>query len=213
LLFARETSGAETSAEGDRRALYSPSTWHKKADALSMKTTKRIASQADATDEQQLAGFIKKFDSKNAALIRSVRKVLRERLPTANELVYDNYNFFVIGYCSTERPSDCVLSIAAGANGVGLSFYYGATLPDPHKLLLGSGNQNRFIRIESAATLARPEVEELIAAGIAQAEGRCLEAAEASWSFDPSRKNRSHAAQKNLEFRAPALVLFGLHLL
>jgi hypothetical protein len=52
-----------------------------------MKTTKRIVSQADATDEQQLAGFIKKFDSKNAALIRSVRKVLRERLPTANEMV------------------------------------------------------------------------------------------------------------------------------
>jgi|HubBroStandDraft_1064217.scaffolds.fasta_scaffold208138_1 hypothetical protein len=160
----------ETSAEGDRRALYSPSTWHKKADALSMKTTKRIASQADARGEQQLAGFIKKFDPKNAALIRSVRKVLRERLPTASELVYDNYNFFVIGYCSTERPTDCVLSIAAGANGVGLSFYYGATLPDPHKLLLGSGSQNRFIRIESAATLARPEVEELIAAAIAQAE-------------------------------------------
>jgi len=136
-----------------------------------MKTTKRIASQADTTGEQQLAGFIKKFDSKNAALIRSVRKVLRKRLPTANELVYDNYNFFVIGYCSTERPSDCILSIAAGANGVGLSFYHGAALPDPNKLLLGSGSQNRFIRIESAATLTRPEVEELIAAAIAQAKG------------------------------------------
>src|SRR3984957_14959689 len=33
LPLARETSGAETSAEGDRRALYSPSTWRKKADA------------------------------------------------------------------------------------------------------------------------------------------------------------------------------------
>src|SRR6202046_5602063 len=135
-----------------------------------MKTTKQIALQADATGEQQLAGFIEKFDSKSAALIRSVRKALRERLPTANELVYDNYNFFVIGYCSTERPSDCILSIAAGANGIGLSFYYGATLPDPHKLLLGSGSQNRFIRIESAGTLARPEVEELIAAAAAQGE-------------------------------------------
>jgi Domain of unknown function (DU1801) len=135
-----------------------------------MKTTKRIASQSGATGEQQLAGFIKKFDSKNAALIRSVRKVLRKRLPTADELVYDNYNFFVIGYCSTERPSDCILSIAAAANGVGLSFYYGATLSDPHKLLSGSGSQNRFFRLESAATLGRPEVEELIAAAIAQAE-------------------------------------------
>ena len=135
-----------------------------------MKSTKRSVRQPDATGEQQLAGFIEKFDSKNAALIRSVRKVLRKRMPTANELVYDNYNFFVIGYCSTERPSDCILSIAAGANGVGLSFYYGAALPDPHKLLLGSGSQNRFIRIESAATLARPEVEELIAAAIKHAE-------------------------------------------
>ena len=136
-----------------------------------MKTTGRITSQAAMSGEQRLAGFIKKFDSKNAGLIRSVRTVLRKRLPTANELVYDNYNFFVIGYCSTERPSDCILSIAAGANGVGLSFYYGATLPDPRKLLLGSGSQNRFIRIESVSTLTRPEVEELIAAAIAQAKG------------------------------------------
>jgi Domain of unknown function (DU1801) len=133
-----------------------------------MKTTERIASQAAGSAEQQLVGFIEKFDAKNAALIRSVRKVLRKRLPTANELVYDNYNFFVIGYCSSERPSDCIVSIAAGANGVGLSFYYGATLPDPRKILLGSGSQNRFIRIESVATLTRPEVEELIAAAIAQ---------------------------------------------
>jgi len=134
-----------------------------------MKTT-RATSQSTATGEQQLAGFVGKFDSKNAALIRATRKVLRKRLPSANELVYDNYNFFVIGCCSTERPSDCIVSIAAAANGVGLSFYYGASLPDPHKLLLGSGSQNRFIRIESVATLAHPGVEELIAAAIAQAE-------------------------------------------
>jgi hypothetical protein len=135
-----------------------------------MKTPKRTAPKASASAEQQLADFIEKFDSKNAALIRSVRRVLRKRLPTANELVYDNYNFFVIGYCSTERPSDCIVSIAAASNGVGLSFYYGASLPDPQKLLLGSGSQNRFIRIESAASLARPAVEELIAAAIAQAD-------------------------------------------
>jgi Domain of unknown function (DU1801) len=136
-----------------------------------MKSTRRIAApRAAVTGEKQLAGFIAKFDSKHAALIRSVRRVLRKRLPSANELVYDNYNFFVIGYCSTERSSDCIVSIAAAANGVGLSFYWGATIPDPHKLLLGSGKQNRFIRIESAATLARPEVAELIAAAVAQSK-------------------------------------------
>jgi hypothetical protein len=93
---------------------------------------------------------------------------LRKRLPAANELVWDNYNFFVIGYSPTERPSDSILSLAAGANGVGLSFYRGATLPDPHGILLGSGGQNRFNRLESAKTLARPEVEALIAAAADQ---------------------------------------------
>jgi Domain of unknown function (DU1801) len=135
-----------------------------------MKATTKASSQNTVPGEQQLAGFINKFDSKNAALIRSVRKALRKRLPFANELVYDNYNFFVIGYCSSERPSDCIVSIAAAASGVGLSFYYGATLPDPHKLLLGGGSQNRFMRIESAAMLVRTEVEELIAAAISQAK-------------------------------------------
>jgi hypothetical protein len=123
-----------------------------------------------ATSEQQLQQFISKFDQKNQKLIRAARTTLRRRLGTATELVYDNYNFFVIGYCSTERPSDCIVSIATGANGVALSFYHGATLPDPQKVLLGSGRQHRFVRLESAATLAQPEVEALIDAALAQAK-------------------------------------------
>jgi hypothetical protein len=91
--------------------------------------------------EKQLKGFIDKFGPQYQALIRATHKTLRKRLPVANELAYDNYSFFALGYCSTERPSDCIVSIAAGANGVGLSFYRGSTLPDPHKILLGSGNQ------------------------------------------------------------------------
>ncbi len=120
--------------------------------------------------EKQLKSFIDKFEPKHQALIRSVRGALRKRLPTANELVYDNYNFFVIGYCPNERPSDSIISIAAGANGIGLCFIRGASLPDPHKILLGSGTQTRFLRIESAKTLDRPEVEGLLAAAIAKSK-------------------------------------------
>jgi hypothetical protein len=122
------------------------------------------------TPAKQLANFIAKFDPAVAKLIRSCRAALRERLPTATELVYDNYNFFVIGYSPTERPSDAIVSLAAGANGVGLAFIYGATLPDPTGILLGSGNQTRFIRLPSAKKLAEPEVEALLRAAIAQAK-------------------------------------------
>jgi len=114
------------------------------------------------TAETQLRAFIAKFGADDQRLIRAVRTAMRKRLPTANELVWDNYNFFVIGYSPTERPTDSVLSIAARANGVGLCFIHGAKLADPKGLLLGSGRQTRFIRIESAAQLAHPDVEALI---------------------------------------------------
>lgn len=134
-----------------------------------MKLAKNESSRAESTDpEAQLQTFIEKFGPQHQALIRAVRKLMQKRMPTANEMVWDNYNFFVIGYSPTERPSDSILSIAAGANGVGLSFYRGSTLPDPHKVLLGSGSQNRFIRLESKETLLRPEVDALIAAAITQ---------------------------------------------
>jgi hypothetical protein len=118
---------------------------------------------------KQVASFIAKFDPPIARLLRTCRAGLRKRLPTAIEQVYDNYNFLAIGFCTTERTSDCLVSLAASAKGVALSFYYGATLPDPEGILLGSGNQNRFVRLESAATLGKPAVAALIDAAVAQA--------------------------------------------
>lgn len=89
---------------------------------LSTKQKTKPAPKSAAATEKQLAGFIAKFEPEHQALIRALRKILRERMPTANELVYDNYNFFVIGFCSTERSSDCIVSIVGGASGIGLSF-------------------------------------------------------------------------------------------
>ena len=116
--------------------------------------------KADA--EKQLKGFIAKFDSNHQTVIRAARKALRERFPTATELVYDNYNFFVIGYGPTERPSDSIISIAAAANGVGLCFIRGASLPDPARILQGSGKQTRFVRLPSADILKKPEIQTLL---------------------------------------------------
>src|SRR5271165_1957684 len=137
-------------------------------DYESMRATAKATTSLDA--EKQLQGFIDKFKPEHQALIRAMRKALRKRMPSATELVWDNYNFFVVGYSATERPSDSIVSIAAAANGVGLAFYRGATLPDPKKILLGLGAQNRFLRFESAKTLALSDVAALIDAAIAQAK-------------------------------------------
>jgi len=119
--------------------------------------------------ERRLASFIDKFSPAHQQLIRAARRALQTRYPTANEIAYDNYNFFVIGYGATERPSDCFLSLTAAASGVGLCFVYGASLPDPDGILLGSGRQTRFIRLASVAVLDRPEVASLLRVAAEQA--------------------------------------------
>lgn len=119
--------------------------------------------------EQELRKFIDKFEPKYRATIRAVRKALQTRFPTAHQLVYDNYNFFVIGFGATERPSDCFLSIAAAANGVGLCFLHGADLPDPAKKLSGAGKQTRFVRLPSADALKQADIEVLLGLAAEQA--------------------------------------------
>ena len=138
---------------------------------------KKRAVRANAVDHttaesaaSQLEAFIDKFEPDIAALVRDCRRVLRKRMPTAHELVYDNYQFFVIGYASSPRASDCIVSLATNKHGVTLSFYYGAMLDDPDGVLEGSGKQNRFIRLPHASKLQEPAVESRIAAAIAQGD-------------------------------------------
>jgi hypothetical protein len=133
-----------------------------------------MPSAAAESPTRQLAGFIAKYDPAVAKLARSTRTAMQKRLPTANQLVYDNYQFLAIGFSPTERASDSIVSLAVSPKGVSLCFIYGVTLPDPDKILLGSGNQTRTIRLEGPATLSKAPVERLIKAAIAQAKAPLL---------------------------------------
>ena len=115
-----------------------------------------------------IAEFLAKFEPKMAGRIRACRAALRKRLPTAHEFVYDNYNFFVIGYGPNERASDAVVSIAANSKSVGLCFIQGAKLPDPDGVLQGGGKQTRFVRLPTAKTLAERPIAKLLTLAIAQ---------------------------------------------
>jgi len=116
--------------------------------------------------EAQLRSFNGRFDPNQQKVIRSIRAAVRKRFPTANELAYDYSSFFVISYSSTDKPYDAIVSIAARADRVELYFSHGPQLPDPKRLLLGSGKQTRFIRLKSAKDLADPDVEAFIAAAV-----------------------------------------------
>lgn len=120
--------------------------------------------------ERQLSEFIAKFTPAMAKLIRTSRAKMRGLMPQALELVYDNYNFFVIGYGPTEKAGDAIFSLAAQAKGLSLCFLQGAKLPDPHNLLRGSGKVVRNIRLESPDALDDPNVRQLIHAALSRAK-------------------------------------------
>jgi hypothetical protein len=122
--------------------------------------------------ERQLTEFIAKFTPEMGKLIRAARSKMRSLMPQALELVYDNYNFFVIGYGPTEKAGDAIFSLAAQAKGLSLCFLQGARLPDPHKLLRGNGNVVRNIHLESADGLDDPNVRQLIDIALNRAKTR-----------------------------------------
>lgn len=136
-----------------------------------MSTSKKAVAAKPKDVGVQVDAFIDKFEPVMAKRIREVRVELRKRFPMAIELVYDNYNFFVIGYSPTEKPTDYIVSLAANSKGVGLSFNHGADLEDPHGILEGSGAQNRFVRlIDGAKMLKDPHVMAMIDAAVQNSE-------------------------------------------
>jgi len=134
-------------------------------------STSQLSTQsavARRSAEAELRRLIAKFAPAHQRLVGASRRRLRKRLPTAHEVVYEYKDFFVISYSPNERGYEGVLAIRASADGVRLYFNRGKGLPDPAKLLQGSGKQTRWLDLEGASTLARPEVAGLIDEAIAR---------------------------------------------
>ena len=119
--------------------------------------------------QRQLDSFIDKFSAGVAMRTREELARMRALLPCAIEMVYDNYNALAIGFGPNERASDAIFSLAVFPRWVTLCFLQGASLPDPGKLLQGSGNQVRHIRLTAPDTLLSPAVRTLMLAALENA--------------------------------------------
>ena len=113
---------------------------------------------APPAPEIQLDAFLDKYTPAVAMLARACLAKMRARLPGAVQLVYDNYNALAIGFGPSERASQAIFSIALYPRWVTLFFLQGAGLPDPRRLLKGSGKVVRHIVLASAADLDLPAI-------------------------------------------------------
>ncbi len=120
--------------------------------------------------EKELAAFISKYTPEIADLARQLFARMREMMPNAIVLVYDNYNALAIGFGPNERASDAILSLAVYPRWISLFFLQGASFPDPAGLLTGSGKKARHRVLPNIEELDRPDLQSLIAVALAQAQ-------------------------------------------
>jgi hypothetical protein len=120
--------------------------------------------------QTQLDSFIDKFTPKVAALTRELLDKMKARVPGAVIIVYDNYNALAIGFGPTEKAGQAVLSLAVMPRWVTLCFLDGAGLPDPHRLLNGSGSRVRHVRLHTVDAIDDVQVQDLIDAALERCE-------------------------------------------
>jgi hypothetical protein len=128
-------------------------------------------------DTRELSKFLKTFpdDVKETAL--GLRRFIWELYPNANELIYDNYNAVALGWSLTDRLGDtfCSVGVMRRSLNVHLGFYWGSRIPDPRKILLGGGNQYRYILVTDLKKLPRVYVRQLIKEAYAYSKSKLKE--------------------------------------
>ncbi|HMG07474.1 MAG TPA: hypothetical protein VK609_03130 [Mucilaginibacter sp.] len=104
-------------------------------------------------EKADLLKFLAPFAAEVQEKALWLRDFVWDQYPQANELIYDNYNAVAFGWSPTEKVGHIFCSIAVGrtSNNVHFGFYWGAELADPEKLLIGNGNQYRYILVHNTA--------------------------------------------------------------
>ena len=78
----------------------------------------------------------------------------------------------VIGYSYGAGYKNLICTIILSKKGIKLGFYKGSELPDPKKLLTGSGKVHRYVEINSEEDIRNPALRELLEHAVQARERR-----------------------------------------
>jgi hypothetical protein len=113
---------------------------------------------------KDLLKFLKPFPKDIQERALWLREFIWDLYPDTNELIYDNYNALAIGWSPTDRVGHTFCSIALGrsSHNVHFGFYWGSQLSDPKKILLGEGNQYRYVLVKSKDEFPNAYIKKLM---------------------------------------------------
>lgn len=113
---------------------------------------------------KDLLKFLKPFSEDTIAIVLWLREFVWDLYPQTNELIYDNYNAVAFGWSPTDRVGHifCTIAVGRSNNNIHFGFYWGAALTDPKKLLMGQGNQYRYILVDNIKTFPKTYIKKLL---------------------------------------------------
>src|SRR5689334_2273588 len=113
---------------------------------------------------KDLLKFLKPFSKEIQGIVLKLREFVWDLYPQTNELIYDNYNAVAFGWSPTDKVGHTFCSIAVGrsSKNTHFGFYWGSEISDPKKILLGQGNQYRYILVTDLKDFPKAYIKKLV---------------------------------------------------
>lgn len=113
-------------------------------------------------ETKDLMIFLKPYSEDVQEIALWLRDFVWNLYPECNELIYDNYNALAFGWSPTDRVGHTFCSIAVFNTHVNFGFYWGSEIADPGKILVGNGNQYRYITIKRKNDFPKTYIKKLL---------------------------------------------------
>src|SRR5882757_1210033 len=113
---------------------------------------------------KDLLSFLQPFPAEIQEQALWLRDFIWDLYPGCNELIYDNYNALALGWSPTDRLGHtfCSIALGRGSHNIHFGFYWGTEIADPKGLLLGNGNQYRYVLVKSTTDFPKPYIKKLM---------------------------------------------------
>ena len=120
--------------------------------------------------DNKIDDFLSNYSEEVFTNALKLREVLFANLPNIIEQI--DIPAKMIAYCYGQKYIEMICTIIPSKKGLKLGFYKGVDLPDPDRLLEGTGKISRYVEIKSEEQINSPALKKLIASAFVAYKAR-----------------------------------------
>lgn len=114
--------------------------------------------------DHKVDAFLSQYNDEVVTHALILRDILSANLPGITEQV--DIPAKMIGYCYGQKHTEMICTMIPSKKGLKLGFNKGVDLPDPEKMLEGTGKISRYVEIRSEKQIRSAALKKLIAGAL-----------------------------------------------